>query len=168
MTDFDNTPDEASDDPTVSEEDIEDISESHCAALRKARRQTDATYESLSEEYDYTITTILQHVKGKCSHTHEDQPPVDDDQPWRERAVLYHLFIEENKYFTEMSNLLGCHDETARNWVSEHDITEDGTHYTSSKLVRQLTQMEVDPHEDLDDSIEGSEDSDEDDETDGQ
>ncbi len=121
-----------------------------CADLRE-RRRADHTYESLADLADARIKPVLEHVKGECDHEH-DTDPVEDDQPWRERAVMKALFQTENMYFTQMAELLGCHDETARNWVGEHELSAEGTHHTSSKLVRRLQQTDVDPFSGIEES----------------
>ena len=127
-----------------------DITPELCDDLRE-RRRADHTYEALADLAGEDIKPVLEHVKGHCDCS-GDEDPIDDDQPWRERAVMEALFIEENMYFTQMADLLGCHDETARNWVGEHKLSPEGTHHTSSKLVRQLQQMEVDPFSGLEES----------------
>lgn len=136
---------------TDAEHETTTITADLCSDLRE-RRRADHTYEALAELVDARIKPVLEHVKGHCDHDENDvdADPVTDDQPWRERAVMEALFQKENMYFTQMADLLGCHDETARNWVGEHKLSPDGTHHTSSKLVRQLQQMEVDPYSGLD------------------
>lgn len=133
-----------------------DIPADLCADLRE-RRRAEHTYESLSDLADARIKPVLEHVKGECDHD-IDVDPVEEDQPWRERAVMESLFQKENMYFTQMAELLGCHDETARNWVGEHDLSPEGTHHTSSKLVRQLQQTDVDPFSGLEESAEADRD----------
>ena len=136
-------------DSSNSQHEEDSTTEQVCDTLRRQRRTNETPYEDLADTFDITITTVLQHVKGRCQHTDGEEDPVDD-QPWRERAVMHHLFVEERRYFTQMSDLLGCHDETARNWVGKHDLSPDDTHHTSSKLVRRLQHMDVDPHGDID------------------
>jgi uncharacterized protein YjcR len=73
----------------------------------------------------------------------EDEiPPLDDDTPWREPQVIKELFLDENMHFTEMSEALGCHPETARNWVLRYEISPvDSKKRTSSKTVRRLQRI---------------------------
>lgn len=129
-----------------------DLSVDECAALRE-RRLSGESYESISDDSLYSTLELLVLIKQPQGECDEIFPPVTEDQPWREKAVMQSLFRQEGLFFTEMSELLGCHDETARNWVTEHGISRKGTHHTSSKNVRHLQGVldllgdDVDPHE---------------------
>jgi len=128
-----------------------DIEVEDCAALRE-RRLSGEEYEVIADETAYSVLEILVFIK-QPQDCDELVPPVTEDQPWRQKAVMNSLFRQEGLFFTEMSELLGCHDETARNWVTEHGISRRGTHHTSSKNVRHLQGVldllddDVDPHE---------------------
>lgn len=127
------------------------------------RRENGLTYKALAEDVDSSIFEVLYYVRGHAP-VEFDVPPVDElvsdrnyeDQGWREKPVMEALFHDRNLFFTEMAEILGCHDETARNWVSEHELSPDGTHHTSSKLVRQLQQIEVDPYQNLSEITNGA------------
>lgn len=128
------------------------VSDTLCVELRE-RRLNGESYESISTETNLSIKELLVIIKQPNEGCDATIPPVEEDQPWREKPVMESLFKEENMFFTEMSDLLGCHDETARNWVTEHGLSRKGTHHTSSKNVRHLQQVldhigeDVDPHD---------------------
>lgn len=149
------------------------VKEQYCSQLREKRSENELEYCELTEwvrselsemldkdvdDVNFSIRDTLRHIKGECECEHSISP-VEDDQPWREKAVMRHLFIDQRMYFTEMSDLLGCHDETARNWVGEHNLSPKDTHHTSSKLVRHLQHMDVDPYESVDSDLDEISDS---------
>lgn len=146
---------------TLSPEVVEMLREQRAEGLsltQSRREEKGLTYEALADDIDSDIFEVLYYVRGHAP-VEFDVPPVDElvsdmnyeDQGWREEPVMAALFHTRNLFFTEMAEILGCHDETARNWVSEHELSPDGTHHTSSKLVRQLQQIEVAPYENLSD-----------------
>ena len=117
-----------------------DLPEASCEQLRNERDDGD-TYEELSKRHSCSILTAIRHASGDCSCS-VDVDPIEDDKPWREEAVVEELFVEENMFFTEMADELGCHPETARNWVIKHEVSEvPSSHRTSSKTVRMLQRL---------------------------
>jgi hypothetical protein len=146
-------PTDAKSRPTV--EDVNTLRERRSEGMRLVpdeREREQLTYEHLASAAGLSIFETLYYVQGHVPETY-DVPPVEDDQPWRERAVMKSLFHEEQMFFVQMAAVLGCHDETARNWISIHDISPEGTHHTSSKQVRSLTHLDVDPYEPLEDIV---------------
>jgi hypothetical protein len=127
------------------------ITDDECVELRE-KRLSGKSYEAIARDTPYSILELLVFIKQPMG-CDDEVAPVTEDLPWREPAVMVDLFAREELFFTEMSDLLGCHDETARNWVTEHGITRKGTHHTSSKTVRHLQGVfdrvgeDIDPHE---------------------
>jgi len=116
------------------------LSSQECALIRMQRHEG-VRYHNIADNLDISIRTATMCVQGKCECDTE-VPVIDDDSPWREAHVMRELFIEENLYFTEMADLLGCHPETARNWVIRHDVNPvPSSQRTSSKVVRKLQRM---------------------------
>lgn len=75
-------------------------------------------------------------------------------KPWQEEKTLKKLYLEENRYFTEISEIFGCHQETVRTSVDENNISKvDSSERTSSKKVTKLQRTELPDTEKL---IDGS------------
>jgi hypothetical protein len=109
--------------------------------MMRLQRHAGVSYFNIADNLETSIRTVAQCVSGDCD-CDADVPEVEQDSPWRESHVVRELFIEENMYFTEMADLLGCHPETARNWVIRHDVSPvPSAHRTSSKVVRKLQRL---------------------------
>lgn len=46
----------------------------------------------------------------------------DADRLWRDRQLMYRLYVEEGLKMSEISNQLGCSMSTVSNWLHRHDI----------------------------------------------
>lgn len=114
-----------------------------CEELRTKRRNG-FTYKDLDEEYTLlSIDEIIQHIVGVCECENEtDHIESKDDEPWREKYVVEKLYIDEEKRFTEMAEIMDCHSETARKYVDKFDISMiDSSNRTSSPRVNKLQRM---------------------------
>lgn len=134
------------------------IESSECSELRNSRRKDVHSYKELAEQFDVKIKHVLRHVRGLCDCVISEEPVTDNEYPWRRRPVIKHLRIEEELPFTRMGELLGCHEDTARDWFDDFDDLEDiridSSDRTSSSLVtrtmrigKQMQEEESDPRE---------------------
>lgn len=127
------------------------MDENACTVARTRIRDGEP-YSTVADDLETEISDVLFHVKGFCD-CEVDVEPYEDDQPWRKKEIINHLYFDKEMYFKKMAELLGCHDETARNWVGKHNPEEDNVRHTSSRPVRNLQKLDVGIDEDIEDAL---------------
>ncbi len=124
-----------------------------CTQIRQHRKQG-WSYERLDEEYtSQNLQDILSCVVGTCKCEHADVEYIDarEDEPWKEKYVVETLYIEEELRFTEMSNVMDCHSETAKKYVDIFDVSPvDSSKRTSSPRVNNLLRLGAETNGDID------------------
>lgn len=133
-----------------------------CNEIRQSRKDG-WSYEQLDEEYDsICITNIIACVVGTCECNDEEfvdskrdtiEPPIDarEDEPWKEQYVVESLYISMGLRFTEMSNIMDCHSETAKKYVDIFDVSPvDSSKRTSSPRVNNLLRLGAESNGDID------------------
>lgn len=122
-------------------EDTQQVGPEECKKIRYMRKEKDIEYWNISYLLECSIKTTISHAHGCCDCNHEEDPVVD--KPWAERRTMIVLFKKLNLHFTEIGEILGCHQETSREWIiNRHELCElEEEHRTSSKKVRELQRL---------------------------
>jgi hypothetical protein len=128
-----------------------DNTEKLCNQLRNMRKRGN-TYETITKEFDISISDTIRHVHGKCScNTDTEEINPRRDEPWKERYVIECLYklvddkndIELRRRFTEMGDILNCHADTAKKFVEQFNVSNiDSSNRTSSPVVNMLLEKE--------------------------
>lgn len=125
-----------------------------CTQIRNHRKEEGWSYERLDAEYtSQNLQDILSCVVGTCKCENDDVEYIDarEDEPWKEKYVVETLYIEEELRFTEMSNVMDCHSETAKKYVDIFNVSPvDSSKRTSSPRVNNLLRLGAETNGDID------------------
>jgi SepF-like predicted cell division protein (DUF552 family) len=136
-----------------------------CNEIRESRKKG-WSYELLNDTFESScITEIISHVVGICDCNEEDETNVvaaespsrvdyvdaREDEPWKEQYVVETLYISKGLRFTEMSDVMDCHSETAKKYVDIFNVSPvDSSKRTSSPRVNNLLRLGAETNGDID------------------
>ena len=126
--------------------------ETTCTKIRQHRKEG-VKYKKLDEKFDYSLDEIIRCVIGESSKLmSSDEEPIDarDDEPWKEKFVIKKLYITMDMRFTEMSECMDCHSETAKKYVDEFNVSPvKSSDRTSSPRVNKLQRLGAETNGDI-------------------
>ncbi len=114
-----------------------------CSKIRKHRKKG-WTYEKIDNKFENKcITDIISCSVGTCECDCDvDSVDAREDEPWKEEYVVKKLYIDLELKFTEMSDVMDCHSETAKKYVDFFQVSPvNSSERTSSPRVNNLLRL---------------------------
>lgn len=101
------------------------VTESECAEMRRRFKNRDITIKSMVENpYDYSQTTIAEHVFNRCNHSIEEEPAESPMGP-----INSENFVEEQECAEMREYYWGQGDEEIVNVKEEFENTYGQTYH---------------------------------------
>jgi len=122
-----------------------------CSQIRRNRKQG-WTYEKLDKMFtNKCITEIISCSVGVCDcNCDVESLDAREDEPWKEEYVVKRLYLDLELKFTEMSNIMDCHSETAKKYVDNFDVCPvNSSERTSSTRVNKYLRIGAETNGDV-------------------
>ncbi len=122
-----------------------------CSQIRKNRKKG-LTYEKLDKKYeDINLKQIVSCCVGTCDcECSVESIDAREDEPWKEEYVVEKLYIQFELKFTEMSDIMDCHSETAKKYVDFFNVSPvNSSERTSSPRVNNLLRLGAETNGDI-------------------